>query len=44
MSTSTVEKQIIGSLNAAGDWPVTQVNLIAELNSWPTIQVEVLPV
>lgn len=41
---STVEKQIIGNLQAAGDWPVTQVNLLAELNQWPTIQVDVLPV
>ena len=41
---STVEKQIIGSLQAAGDWPVTQVNLLAELNAWPTIQVDILPV
>lgn len=41
---STVEKQIIGNLQAAGDWPVTQVNLLAELNQWPTIQADILPV
>lgn len=41
---STVEKQIIGNLQAAGEWPVTQVNLLAELNQWPTIQVDILPV
>lgn len=35
---------IIGSLQAGGNWPVVSVSLIAEINTWPTIQAEILPV
>ena len=35
---------IIGNLQAGGNWPVVSVSLIAEINTWPTIQAEILPV